>query len=788
MTSIKKIRVLTIISICLLVVSGSLNAANFIGDKSDGNRSNIVHTINLKTEEGDKVFLDDDPLLPFSTKQTCGMCHNYDDISSGWHFSATDKTAAPGRPGQPWILTDPVALTQIPLSYRAWSGLKNPEKIGFSRWNFAKAFGSHIPDPMAEDMDIDPDFDARWMESGEIEVNCLSCHDAESAHDQAAYNTQIKKENFRWAPAATTAFATVKGSAKSMPGMYDYLMPPQLDDPKLIVPEISYDEKRFDSKGKVTFDLPADIANERCYFCHSGIDVASDSPEKWAHDQDVHIAAGLSCVDCHRNGIDHNIIRGYEGEEDVSGNELAAVSSCKGCHIGTDDELSAGRLGAPMPLHAGIPVVHFEKLSCTACHSGPLPQQTTIRTKDSRTHKLGTHGSKKDRVAAPHVQYPVYAKQDDGKIAPSKLIWPSFWAHINAGVVTPILPEDVTGAIKSYIDDIEPLRKGDFPKFTKEKIALILKELASQLPGEGELVFIAGGELYKLDNSGNLEITGHESAAPYIWPIAHNVRPASQSLGTGGCKDCHSADKPFLFGDVQVDSPIDSNVQTKPMLEFLGLDETLTKVFAFTFVFRPFFKVAVILSALVIILVLLAYGLKGVAFFADFLSFGYITKKDQASDDLSLPASEKSLFIEIVSILLYLALMAVFVLLLITGFVPRLISGHAPTGYMLMIHAGLAPVFACLTAAAALLWAHRSSFTSDEVTPPFNILQIALKKCFWAMLIISLPLMLSIVIGMFPIFGTSVQHCLIDIHRVCAMIFVLLAVLHMLLLIVKRRE
>ena len=357
-----------------------------------------------------------------------------------------------------------------------------------------------------------------------------------------------------------------------------------------------------------------------------------------------------------------------------------------------------------------------------------------------------------------------------------------------ACVVTPKLPEEVKPITRVFIDDYDSIREGDFPKLSEEKVAEILKELTSRLPGEGELVYVAGGKLYRLDADGGLKTAENEAARPYLWPFAHNVRPASQSLGSGGCDDCHSTKKPFLFGDVNVDSPIDGQIETTPMSGFLGLDETLVKVFAFTFVFRTFFKVAVILSALVIIMVLLAYSLKGVVFLADFLSSGYITKKDKTIDEQSLPASEKRLLIKIVSILLYSALVVVFGLLLITGFVPRLIFGHAPTGYMLMIHAGLAPVFACLMAAAALLWAHRNSFTGSEVTPPFNIKQIALKKCFWAILIVALPLMLSIVVGMFPIFGTSVQHCLIYLHRVCAIVFVLFVILHTSLLIVKKRK
>jgi len=55
--------------------------------------------------------------------------------------------------------------------------------------------------------------------------------------------------------------------------------------------------------------------------------------QKWVEDEDVHLTAGLKCVDCHRNGIDHNIIRGYAEEADISQNPLAATSTCEACHL-----------------------------------------------------------------------------------------------------------------------------------------------------------------------------------------------------------------------------------------------------------------------------------------------------------------------------------------------------------------------------------------------------------------------------------------------------------------------
>ncbi len=46
-------------------------------------------------------------------------------------------------------------------------------------------------------------------------------------------------------------------------------------------------------------------------------------------------------------------------------------------------------------------------------------------------------------------------------------------------------------------------------------------------------------------------------AEPYLWPIAHDVRPAAQSLGVRRCEDCHSTGSPFFFGKVLVDSPVE---------------------------------------------------------------------------------------------------------------------------------------------------------------------------------------------------------------------------------------
>lgn len=596
----------------VLVANTSADTSLKLGDVSDGSRAVSVHRINLYNEQGytkeDKIFPDDDPLLPFSMRQTCSACHSYDIISKGWHFNADDPNVAPGRPGQPWLLVDARTATQIPLSYRPWPETFTPQQLGLTPWKFTQRFGRHIPGGGMAELDSDNlDEVLRQDVSGKLEINCMSCHDADPAHDQAEFAIQIALQNFRWAAAATCRFASVTGSAGDMSDTYDPFMPEPPQDPKKIPPAVTYHKNTFDDENKVFFDIVRKVPAERCYFCHSNVDVDNNGSEKWLSDEDVHLAAGLSCVDCHRNGFDHNIIRGYEDEAFISTNPLAAASSCEGCH-------TTGRLGAPIPRHPGIPLVHFDKLACTACHSGPWPQQKTRRTKTSRAHALGTFAARKSPEALPHIVYPVFAKQQNDKIAPHKLLWPAFWGRLKDENVTPINLETVRKTTAKIIAKQRPQTSSGWLAVSRKQITDVLKSLSSQKSAEGRPVYICGGNLYRLDDKDNLIHAEHAAARPYLWPIAHNVRPAAQSLGVRRCEDCHSTDAPFFSGQVAIDSPlVPQKDAVKRMVDFQHLDARFVKIFAFSFVFRPWLKVVALASCAVLAAVLLLYALKAFA-------------------------------------------------------------------------------------------------------------------------------------------------------------------------------
>ena len=615
--------------------SGGVPQGPKLGDVSDGNRSVPVHVIELLDEDGFRI----DPLssnpLPFSPRQTCQPCHDYDAVARGWHFNAADPEVDAGRRGEPWVLVDRVTATQVPLSYRDWPGTARPETFGLSPFFFTERFGRHLNGGLGEtdaeaSVAQEPlDVYWRWLVSGRAEINCLSCHDLEARHDQSQYEQQMRQQNYRWAAAATSAFATVTGSAKGMPNNYDIYTGNAPDLGGILPPRVEYDESRFNDNATVFIDLSRRVPVQRCYFCHSAKPVAEAPAERWELDEDVHLAAGLSCVDCHRNGLDHQMIRGYEGEDaDRTGASVASFS-CAGCHVRDDasDDPTSGRLGAPNPAHKGLPPIHFDKLTCTACHSGPIPSLQAQRVKLSRTHALGTFGVQKGDDVVPYIMSPVFVRGDDGKTAPHRLMWPAYWGFLRGEEIEAAPLADVQSvALETILDgataespDVISVAAGDWPRFSEAQMVRVLEGLAARHPDRGMPVYIGGGKLFRLESSGepgaDSEITveeGREAARPYTWPLAHDVRPAEQSLGVRGCDDCHSSGTPFVFGSVTAPLPLEfARGSTLQMTTLQGMDAVYPRAFALSFLFRPLFKYVITICFVALSLVLLLYALKG---------------------------------------------------------------------------------------------------------------------------------------------------------------------------------
>ena len=625
---------------CLLILSFFAIAAEttdepLLGDESDGSRATPYHLMplfpeNEDGEKGNQIKPDDKFPLPFSTRITCGECHDYNTIKQGWHFNVIDSNQAPGRPAQPWIYFDSKLCTQIPISYRPWPGTYKPEQIGLSEFQFTRIFGRQMPGGGPGEVEATDDDDiGAQMVSGKLEINCLVCHNAHYGQNMggvSGYSVQVStNRNFRWAATASSEIAEVTGSAAKMDIFYDPFFPdPDIEDE----PTVKYKKEAFDENGEVLFDIVREVPNDRCYYCHSNLyQESGEKAEKWTQDEDVHLSAGLKCVDCHRNGLNHNITRGYPEEENISDNPLVTTSTCESCHLPEEnEEPKAGRLGAPIPTHPGIPSIHFDKLTCTACHSGPWPQDQTGLVKTSRAHRLGTPNVNKEPDTLPHIISPVLAKQQGviagetlvltgDKLAPHKALWPNFWGVLDNNNVTPIEISTVDKALGDMFDKLKlPYYEG-WPELTEEVIADALKALNKSAGGKA--VYISAGKLFRLDDSGQLQEQEHPAAQPYLWPIAHNVRPAAQALGVRYCTDCHATDASFFFGDVKIDSPIvDERNSFRTMIDFQDGDPTYSWLFAFSFVFRPWMKLIVFCCCFILAGVLLLYALKALGIVA----------------------------------------------------------------------------------------------------------------------------------------------------------------------------
>ena len=157
--------------------------------------------------------------------------------------------------------------------------------------------------------------------------------------------------------------------------------------------------------------------------------------------------------------------------------------------------------------------------------------------------------------------------------------------------------------------------------------------------------------------------------------------------------------------------------------------------------------------------------------------------------------------VDILRILVYVVAVFSFVVLAVTGFYPVLVLGEHISGYLVMVHATFAPVFAVCLAVLAVLWASHCRFTQGDWPWFDRIVQrvtlagsgagksfrkgsgLGQKITFWLIVFLALPLALSIVLSMFPLFGTHGQELLLGTHRGIALIFAPVAIVHTILLI-----
>ena len=168
-------------------------------------------------------------------------------------------------------------------------------------------------------------------------------------------------------------------------------------------------------------------------------------------------------------------------------------------------------------------------------------------------------------------------------------------------------------------------------------------------------------------------------------------------------------------------------------------------------------------------------------------------------------SKQKRSLVDYLRVLVYLVALFSFVILALTGFYPVLILGEHITGYLVMVHATFAPVFAGCLAVLAVLWARQCRFIPGDL-PWFERLVhrvtltqgtdeaqrkssgLGQKITFWLIIFLALPLGLSILLSMYPLVGTHCQEVLLCLHRYTAYVFSLVVIVHTVLLLRMKKN
>lgn len=569
---------------------------------------------------------------PYSPKQTCGRCHDYEKITRGYHFTqgADEEATETQRERYQWAMTPGNYggswCSPAPL-YRYLSPKHNssPATMDMTSFTFlttgcgdchpgggpaefdrdGKRYDHWMSDPQSGfvsggDNNFDGDYyKARWSESGVLEADCFLCHLPE--YDYAERKRQIRLLNLKWSATAGSGLARVEGSVSA-------------STPVSVV----YDLNKFDKSGTLSPNIVREPRNAACLSCH-------DQPgwkkrgANYRSRTDVHIRAGMKCVDCHPagssssdpriNGKDeHQIAKGDDPGGQVRNDLNNTVKGCEDCH-------STGERGAPVARHQWLPPVHLERISCQACHIPErLVKSAQVQASDvfNPGTKIIDRGKHLWTFYGPDMKYhnhygdlnmmgyedkptmsykPVLTRYK-GKIYPVNRVhsaWPGIETEGRAGLMQPRM-SDIYKMWTDHFSDpalypsLALIRddNGDMvPEINRpeeidaliEAVTTMLGNIGYPMQGKG-VVWVLNDRVYSSGSEYRLIEKQEWEASPYanVHKYSHDVFPAGAALGRNGCLDCHDKSSDFFFaGVVQYPFDKDGEPVVIPQYRILGI-------------------------------------------------------------------------------------------------------------------------------------------------------------------------------------------------------------------------
>ncbi len=348
----------------------------------------------LKNEQGERITPARNSSDPYSPRRTCGTCHGYTAITSGYHFQqGFDEMKGGDNPRLPEALSPGIfGKGCIPgIASGRVAAKKDWDPLGedLSAFDWIGAGGKFGPDgrvlwaacgwthpgggPLEYGRKADgtPDFSktliegerqgalprdgdyssrstpdrrSRFRETGVVEGDCLLCHLPGYRMDRR--NGQIGLRNYRWAATAGAGLGEVQGA------IFAYADPKAGPGPALETgtwnlsksPVVDFhwkDGNLFTKEGKLQGRLISrEVGAKNCLQCHREMDARKTGTLHEAS-CDAHVAAGLRCTDCHplvgrskAQRLRHQIAKGYSPQGTVKDRlDGVGMMTCAKCHL-----------------------------------------------------------------------------------------------------------------------------------------------------------------------------------------------------------------------------------------------------------------------------------------------------------------------------------------------------------------------------------------------------------------------------------------------------------------------
>lgn len=209
------------------------------------------------------------------------------------------------------------------------------------------------------------------------------------------------------------------------------------------------------------------------------------------------------------------------------------------------------------------------------------------------------------------------------------------------------------------------------------------------------------------------------------------------------------------------------------------------------------FRILSIVAFIVSFIWIFKYLKKSEVSFKEISNYYFTELKNSCSDLKSIRLKTLTENLHSIQSIVYLLTILGFIIMLITGFISLLFTGGALTGILLMIHVSVAPLISITFAILVVLFAHSNRFNDNDIIisneddgkKEIKYKDSAyLKINFWLISVFSLPAMVSIILTMFPLFGTEGQINLLEIHRYSVLIISILVIFHIGLLSVSSKQ